>query len=146
MVAQLEVDEEFAVELDFLSRFGVVPPFNDDHDLSNIFLAIRSQKGWQPSVRKESAGWRAEVREWRTISQSHVAIGRDEDRIRAVLKALSQALSWQSREEEFESFDRSVRTVRGFGGKEFLERWERNELDVNDPMISHLLILRPLGY
>jgi hypothetical protein len=146
MIAQSELDQDYELALDFLSRFGVIPPFDDEKDFENVFLAIRSQRGWEPSIEPESDGWRAEIREWRSISQTRAAVARDSDRARALLRALSLALMWESRVEEFQEFDKLVRDLLGYGGKEFLDQLERKELDVDDPLIEQLIIMRPLGY
>ena len=141
--------EEFAATRDFLARFGIAPREVDEYRVieDDILKAIRA-RGWEPSIESESEppGWKAEVREWRTVTQTQAAIAHDPDRMMALLRALKIALTWPTREEAVQVFDEQTRSLLGLSATEFLEKWQRNELSRDDPRVVHLLISRPLGW
>jgi hypothetical protein len=141
--------EEFAATRDFLARFGIAPRELDEYRLveDDILKAIRA-RGWEPTIEQETdpPGWKAEVREWRTATQTQAAVARDPDRMMALLRALKIALMWPTREEAFQAFDEQTRSLLGLSATEFLEKWRRNELSRDDPRVVHLLISRPLGW
>ncbi|MGH2562130.1 MAG: hypothetical protein ACRDJH_23975 [Thermomicrobiales bacterium] len=137
----------FASVRDILALFGIAEredygPVEDD-----ILKAIRAH-GWEPSVERETdpPGWKAEITEWRSVSQSQTAVAHDPDRTTAVLRALRRALSWPSPEEDVRAFEEQTQSLLGLSADEFLEKWRANELSADDPRIVHLLIARPLGW
>jgi hypothetical protein len=142
-------EEEFAATRDFLARFGIAPREVDEYRQieDDVLKAIRA-RGWEPTIERETdpPGWKAEVREWRALTQSRAAVAHDPDRMMALLRALRLALTWPSREEEFQAFDEQTRSLMGLSATEFLEKWHNNELSSDDPRVVHLLISRPLGW
>lgn len=139
--------EEFAATRDFLARFGIAPREVSEYFEDNVLKAIR-HRGWEPSIEREedSPGWRAEIQEWRTVSQSRSAIARDRDRTMALLRALRIALTWSTAEEDFQAFDEQTHALLGLSATDFLERLHNNELSTDDPRVVHLLVARPLGW
>jgi hypothetical protein len=139
--------EEFAATRDFLSRFGIAPGEASHYVEDDVLRAIR-HNGWEPQIEREEdpPSWKAEIQEWRTVSQSRSAIARDRDRMMALLRALRIALTWSTAEEDFQAFDDETHTLLGISATEFLERLEHNELPLDDPRVVHLLVARPLGW
>lgn len=139
--------DELASVRDFLARFGVAAREVDQYFEDDILKAIRA-RGWEPLIERETdpPGWKAEVTEWRTLSQSQTAVAHDPDRMTALLRALRIALTWPSREEEVRAFDEQTRSLLGLSAGEFLEKWRANDLTADDPRVIHLLISRPLGW
>jgi hypothetical protein len=141
--------EEFGATREFLARFGIAPRELDEYRVveDDVLKAIRA-RGWEPSIEHEAdpPGWKAEVREWRTVTQTQAAIAHDPDRMMALLRALKIALTWPTREEELQAFDEQTRFLLGLSATEFIEKWHRNELSGEDPRVVHLLISRPIGW
>jgi hypothetical protein len=142
--------EEFAATRDFLARFGIAPGQLDQYDRiaeDDVLRAIRA-RGWEPTIEQEEdpPGWKAEIQEWRTVSQFRSAVAHDRDRMMALLRALRTALAWPTRDEEFQAFDEQTRSLMGLSATDFLKQWDANELSVDDPRVVHLLIARPLGW
>lgn len=146
MVAKVQLEERFGDVLEFLSRFGVVPDPLKGLREDEVRLALLSLKGWELTTEQEMDHWRAEVIQHLTLSQQRSAIGVDRDKNAAILEAIQIALTWLSPQEEYEAFDRSVRRLLKMGGSEFLAKWQSGELDSNDPIVHHSLVMRPLGY
>ena len=139
--------EKFAATRDFLARFGIAPREADLYPEDDVFKAIRA-RGWEPNIVQEHdpPGWRAEIQEWRSVTQSQVAIGRDRNRMMALLKALRVALQWPTAKEELEAFNKLTQSIIGLSAAEFFERWRNNELPDDDPRVAHLLIAAPIGW
>jgi hypothetical protein len=139
--------KEFATTRDFLADFGIAPNTTDEYAEEDVLRAIR-HRGWEPSLAQEVAppGWKAEIREWRTVSQSRASIAHDRDRMIALLSALRLALAWSTPEEELQAFDEQTRSLLGLSAEQFFERWQKNELSTDDPRVVHLLVTRPLGW
>lgn len=139
--------DELASVRDFLARFGVAERADYERAEDDVLKAIRHQ-GWEPLIGRETdpPGWKAEITEWRTVSQSQTAVAHDPDRMTALLRALHIALRWPSREEEARAFDKQTRDLLGLSASEFMEKWRTDELPADDPRVIHLLISRPLGW
>ncbi len=140
--------EDFAATRAFLARFGVAPKWDGQYAEDEVLAAIRYQGGWEPSINEEPnpPSWKAEIREWRTLTQTHAAVVRDSDRMMALLRALRLALSWPTPEEEARAFNEQAQALLNMSGTEFLEKWQANELSADNPRVVHLLIARPLGW
>ena len=142
-------EEEFAATKDFLARFGIAHRELDEYRVveDDVLKAIRA-RGWEPTIEPatDPPGWRADITEWRTVTQSQSAVAYDPDRMMALLRALRIALTWPTSEEEIRAFDEQTRLLMGLSAGEFLDKWYRNELSTDDPRVAHLLILRPLGW
>jgi hypothetical protein len=138
---------EFKETREFLARFGISPRQPDEYSLDEVLRAV-STKPWECTIEAEvnPPGWKAEIREWRTVTQSRTAIGRDPDRMLALLRAIRFALSWPSPEEEMQAFEHQTQTVLGISAEEFMQRWYANELPIDDPRVGYLLVARPLGW
>jgi hypothetical protein len=139
--------EEFAATRDFLARFGIAPREVSQYVEEDVLRAIR-HKGWEPNIEREGdpPGWKAEIQEWRTVSQSRSAIARDRNRMMALLRALRIALTWSTAEEDYQAFDDETHALLGISATEFLERLESNDLPLDDPRVVHLVVARPLGW
>ncbi|MGI8474824.1 MAG: hypothetical protein ACR2OO_00350 [Thermomicrobiales bacterium] len=138
--------EEFAATREFLARFGIAPREIDHYVDDEVFLAIRAQ-GWEPEIERmeDPPGWKAQIRERRTLSQSQMVVAYDRDRMTALLRALRLALTWPTPDEEMRAFDEQTRSLLGLSATDFLQRWGNAELSTDDPRVVHLLIARPLG-
>ena len=55
--------------------------------------------------------WVAKLTEWRALTQSQSAYGQDPDKMMALSRALRIALTWPTREEEAQEFDKLVRSM-----------------------------------
>jgi hypothetical protein len=139
-------DREFAETREFLANFGISPRDVDEYVEEDVLKAIH-RRGWEHTIEREEdpLGWRAEIREWRHITQSQVAVARDPDRIMALLRALRIALTWPTPEEDLRMFDEQTRILLGMSAKEFLDRLYSGDLPTDDPRVTHLMIMRPLG-
>jgi hypothetical protein len=68
----------------------------------------------------------------------------DEDRGLALLRGVGLALGWLTPQEAEVLFNRDTTTVFGMTSEEFLRRLDAGELDVDDPRVIHLSMLRPV--
>jgi len=139
-------DKKFDATRKFLSDFGISPRNVDEYAEEEVLRAIH-RRGWEDKFTREDdpPGWKVELREWRHLTQSQVAIGRDPDRMMALLRALRLALTWPTPEEDLRAFDEQTRILLGISAKEFFERLYNGDLPTDDPRITHLMIMRPLG-
>jgi hypothetical protein len=139
--------EEFAPTREFLANFGISPRDVGEYLEDDVLKAIH-HKGWETEITPENdpPGWKAEIREWRTLTQSRAAVAHDPDRMLALLRALRIALTWPTPEEDIRAFDEQSRALLGLSAKEFFERWRSNQLSTDDPRVVHLLVMRPLGW
>jgi hypothetical protein len=139
--------EAFAQTRDYLASFGISPRPIDEYIEDDVLKAIR-HRGWEPNLEQEAdpPGWKAEIREWRTVAQSRAAIAHDRERMVALLSALRLALTWSTPEEELQAFDEQTQSLMGLSAGEFFERWRNNQLSTDDPRVVHLLVIRPLGW
>jgi hypothetical protein len=147
MTIQLPItDDEAAAPIKaFLADFGILPADYDRYDTDAVLKAIRS-RGWEPVLTQSPEGlWTSEIREWRSIDRSRLAVGHGDDPVSTLFDALGFALTWSTNDEALQDFDRQTRAMLDLGAVEFLSRWSLNELDLNDPRVVHLLIGRPLG-
>lgn len=55
------------------------------------------------------------------------------------------SVAWLTDEEAVGYFDKQVRSVLGISGAEFIERWDRGELDPDDHSVLSLSMLLPFG-
>jgi hypothetical protein len=138
---------DFKETREFLARFGLSPRQPNEYFLDDVLRAV-STKPWECTIEAEVSppSWRAEIREGRNVTQSRTAIGRDPDRMMALLRAIRVALSWPSPEEEKQAFERQTQSVMGISADEFIRRWYANELSGDDPRVGYLLVARPLGW
>jgi hypothetical protein len=139
----IDIDLESAYE--FLSTAGVPVGPDGSFDLEAALLAVRRQRGWEPEIRPEGEHWRVSLTESEGPSQHRVAVVRDDDPARGLLRAIRVALTWLTREEEEHLFDKLARSLVGYGAEEFYFRLNHNQLDLDDPVVTHLLISRPFG-
>ena len=139
-------DKKFDATRNFLSDFGISPRSVDEYVEEEVLRAIR-RRGWEVDFKPEDEplGWKAEIREWRHLTQSQAAIGRDPDRMMAILRALRLALTWPTLDEELQAFDEQTQLLLGISVKEFLDRLYNGGLSADDPRVTHLMITRPLG-
>jgi hypothetical protein len=139
-------DKKFDATRKFLSDFGISPRNVDEYAEEEVLRAIH-RRGWEDDFKLEvdPPGWKAEIREWRHLTQSQAAIGRDPDRMMALLRALRLALTWPTLDEELQAFDQQTQMLLGISAKEFLDRLYNGGLSADDPRVTHLMITRPLG-
>lgn len=139
--------EEFALVRDFLDQFGISPRNVDDYREEDVLKAIH-RRGWETEIAPEDdpPGWRAEIREWRHITQSQAAVAHDPDRMMALLRALRTALTWLTPEEDIRLFGEHTQALLGLSPREFYEKWRDNELSHDDPRAVHVWIMRPIGW
>lgn len=139
--------EEFALVREFLDNFGISPRDADEYPEEDVLKAIH-REGWETDITPddEPSGWRAEIREWRHITQSQAVVAHDPDRMMALLRALQRALNWTTPENEIRVFGEHTDALLGLTAQEFYEKWRNNELSHDDPLAVHLWIMRPLGW
>jgi hypothetical protein len=140
-------DPEFRETREFLSSFGIADRPTDEYFEEDLLKAI-STRPWQASLEQEidPPGWKAVIREWKSVSQSRAAVAYDRDRTVALLRAIKIALTWPTPEQEKESFEDQTRALLGLSADEFMRRWQAHELSIDDPRVGHLLIIRPFGW
>jgi hypothetical protein len=140
-------EDEFGPVIEFLSQFGIAPRQPQDYFEDEVLLAIRA-RGWEATFWEEGDPpyWVAKLTEWRALTQSQSAYGQDPDKMMALFRALRIALTWPTREEEAQEFDKLVRSMLNMSATEFLGKWRSDELDLDDPRVVHLLVARPLGW
>jgi hypothetical protein len=138
---------EFQETRDFLESFGLPPRPVHEYFLDDVLHAI-SRKPWEVEFEEEvdPPGWKAAIREWRHVTQSRTAIGRDRDKVMALLRAVRLALAWPTPEDEKQAFDEQTRSLLGISADEFMQQWLDNRLSADDPRVGHLLVVRPLGW
>jgi hypothetical protein len=141
-------NDEFGPAIEFLAQFGIAPAELHDYREEDVLKAIRA-RGWEVTVQSVSdpPGWSlAEITEWRSPTQSQTAVARDSDQLMAVFRALRIALTWPTKEDDAKAFDDLARSLLNVSAPEFLEKWRRDELDLKDPRVVHLLVARPVGW
>lgn len=131
-------DEEFAEVRGFLAEHRLRPD-----DEPGILAALR-ERGWDLALDRRSDGWTVRVWPLERPDLADKPILDDADRQRALMRGVGLALGWLTPREAEELFNRDTTTAFGMTSEEFLRRLDAGELDVDDPRVIHLSMLRPV--
>jgi len=139
VIHQLLKEDRFASVRALLQRHGV---HADDPD---TLLRVMRTEGWHVDEQFADGQWIVTVSEG-DADGIEIAEGNDADRGIAMLRALRDATLWLSPKQELELFDLQTRDLLGISAEEFRSRWQSNTLPVDDPRVSHLLLVFPVEW
>src|SRR5215208_6779523 len=107
MAIQTKVrDEDLDLARPFLAERGIEPDAAGHYPEQAIFDALW-ERGWDVAVTGAPGDWAVEFRDRDDPTQERSPVTYAEDRSSALLRALHLALTWMTRQERDEYFDRA---------------------------------------